>query len=799
MKAQNLRTFLVALGATICVTGNASTPEPDTAAIATLKRVAATINEVPSIGSRSVVPMPNVPNGYTATFVSSDCLPVVARNGRIAAPLVNTKVHLYYTLSDNQGNRCDIPSIATTIEGRHKPEANANVKPFVVPALREWMGRQGALALSKNVTIVIDKACHEPLAEVTSTFANDITALLGTKPKIRVGAPKKGCIYLTLSHADTTLGNEGYTLDINQWVSISATSSTGCFWGTRSVLQLLEQSNALPKGVARDYPKYERRGFMLDVGRKFFTIDFLRQYVKFMSYYKLNEFQVHLNDNGFRGFFGDKWDSTYSAFRLESSTYPGLTAKDGHYSKKEFIDLQLLAKQYGVNIVPEIDAPAHTLAFAHFMPEIGSKQFGMDHLDLDNPKTYEFMDALLKEYLEGPNPVFIGNEMHIGTDEYSNKVAEKFRAFTDRYIRYVESFGKRARVWGALTHAKGSTPVKSDNVIMDVWYNGYANPADMIDQGYDVISIPDGLVYIVPAAGYYYDYLNNEWLYNSWEPVQIGKEVFPYGHPKILGGKFAVWNDHVGNGISEKDVHHRVLLSMKVLGQKMWMGNSTDTDFATFKAKAALLSEAPGVNVSGSVRSVSDVAAHYTFDTKKVADESGNKRNGKAGKGVTFASDEGARCASVGSGATIQLPIDEVGYGYTATIRVKRQSNDAGTVLLQSPNATLWLSDPKTGKLGFSRDGYTYTFDYSLPVNSWTTITIQGDSKGTTLWVDGKKMERLEGRIQEFNGGKNKMACIQTLVLPLATIGSSSNTASFLIDDMKVYCRTLAENEIAKQ
>ena len=38
----------------------------------------------------------------------------------------------------------------------------------------------------------------------------------------------------------------------------------------------------------------------------------------------------------------------------------------------------------------EIDAPAHTLAFYHYHPELGSAQYGKDHLDLHNPKTYEF-------------------------------------------------------------------------------------------------------------------------------------------------------------------------------------------------------------------------------------------------------------------------------------------------------------------------------------------------------------------------------------------------------------------------
>ena len=67
---------------------------------------------------------------------------------------------------------------------------------------------------------------------------------------------------------------------------------------------------------------------MLDVGRKFFTMDFLRQYVKILSFYKLNEFQIHLNDNGFVQFFDNDWNKTYAAIRLESERCPGLPAKN---------------------------------------------------------------------------------------------------------------------------------------------------------------------------------------------------------------------------------------------------------------------------------------------------------------------------------------------------------------------------------------------------------------------------------------------------------------------------------------
>ena len=84
------------------------------------------------------------------------------------------------------------------------------------------------------------------------------------------------------------------------------------------------------------------------------------------------------------------------------------------------------------------------------------------------------------------------------------------------------------------------------------------------------MSIPDGLVYIVPAAGYYYDYLNCQYLYDSWTPAQIGNEKFEENDPAILGGMFAVWNDHVGNGITVKDIHDRLFPALQTLSAKCW-------------------------------------------------------------------------------------------------------------------------------------------------------------------------------------------------------------------------------------
>ncbi|MBO7271306.1 MAG: family 20 glycosylhydrolase, partial [Bacteroidaceae bacterium] len=368
--------------------------------------------------------------------------------------------------------------------------APKNVKPFVIPEIREWQGGEGMFNITGKTKIVSPKE-NEELAEVADMLACDYNKLTGTTLK-RGKEAGKGNIVLAITN-DARLGAEGYTINIDENIEITATTKRGAIWATRTLLQIAEQNDGnLPKGNIVDYPDYEMRSFMLDCGRKFIPISFLHEYVDFMAYYKMNTFHIHLNDNGFKQFFNHDWAKTPSGFRLESDLFPGLASRDGYYTKEEFIELQKHAEKVGVEIIPEFDVPAHSLAFVHYRPELGSKDYGLDHLDLFNPATYTFVDSLFMEFLGGDEPVFRGPRFHVGTDEYSNRdsaVVEKFRYFTDFCIRTAEKYGKQACVWGALTHAKGKTPVKVDNVLMYEWYNGYADPTDMINLGYDVVSI----------------------------------------------------------------------------------------------------------------------------------------------------------------------------------------------------------------------------------------------------------------------------------------------------------------------
>lgn len=511
---------------------------------------------------------------------------------------------------------------------------------------------------------------------------------------------------------DKTLGDEGYAINItNKGITATAPTERGLLWAQRTLTQLFEQSadGSLPCGTIKDSPRYPMRGFMLDCARKFIPLKNLYDLVDLMSYYKMNTLQLHLNDCGMMHYFNSDWDATPAFFRLECDTYPGLASPDGYYTKKEFKALQKYAASQGVEIIPEIDTPAHSLAFTHYRPDLGSKEYGMDHLDLQHPDLYPFLDALFKEYLEGDDPVFCGSRVNIGTDEYSNRdsvIVEEFRRFTDHYIRYVESYGKQAALWGSLTHADGVTPVKADGVLMNCWYNGYADPHKMKEAGYQLLCIPDEMVYIVPAVGYYQDYLDCKFLYENWTPAHIGTEVFEEGDPSIQGGMFALWNDHAGNGIGVIDIMDRVYPAVQTISAKTWSADRVSLDYAAFD-------------------SLRQDVGHAIFRQ------------------------------AVG-----------IGWPYTVSFEIDGADEVPGTALASDGYTTLWLADPLRGLLGYSRDGYLYTFNYRVE-RGHHTVAIKCTDMYTQLIVDGRVRDTLQRRWRYYsNKGEIQQAEIVTFMYP---------------------------------
>ena len=602
-------------------------------------------------------------------------------------------------------------------------KTEVNSRPFTIPAIHEWKGGTGQLQLTSQSRILYADARLRTAAEA---LARDLKTM-GITPSVAEGKKASAADILFIYKPLKKLGDEGYTIDIDKSVRIEGTER-GAYHAAQTLLQI---GLNLPQGHIADRPDYPLRGLMLDCGRKYIPMDYMRRLVRTMAYYKMNTLEVHLNDKGHAPFFYNDWNQVYSAFRLESDLFPGLTAEDGSYTKDEFRQFILDAAAQGVEIIPEIDAPAHSLCFSHYRPSLGSKEFGMDHLELTNPEVIPFIDSLYAEYLGGPNPVFVCPRVHIGTDEYSNKkqeIVELFRSFTDHLIHTVESYGKQAVLWGALTHARGETPVKVDNVLMFDWYNRYAQPDSMYKLGYQLVCIPDRSTYIVPAAGYYFDYLNIPRLYKEFTPANIAGVRFPERDPQIKGGMFAVWNDVIGNGIAVPDIHHRIMPALQVIAEKTWAVDTIRT-CDEWQRLATNISEAPGINDLG-----------------------------RYPKGIVLES------AKVDPNSSREIPF--IGWPYRVSFDIEAKEEVRGTALFRDNEAEFYLADPATGRLGFIRDGYLFSFKHSLRPGAREHIAIEGTNVDTKLYVNGKLVETLSPQLRTFPKDQ-KYKIVRTLRFPL--------------------------------
>ena len=522
---------------------------------------------------------------------------------------------------------------------------------------------------------------------------------------------------------------------------------------------------------------------MLDVARKSFQMDFLEELVKTMSWYKLNNFHVHLNDNCF-GKLEDGKTPDYSAFRLESDI-PNLTNTDLYYTKDEFRSFILNSREVGVDIVPEFDSPGHSGAFVRARPDL-ARADSNEYLDVENPEALEFIKSVFAEYTSGDNPVFPkGTVIQIGTDEYKRGNKEAFRKYQDELLKFIrDEQGYTPRVWGSQTENEGTTPITVDDVQMNLWYVGYANPREMYEKGYKCINSNDGDLYIVPGAGYYYDYLNQSHIHSTWQPNKIGNFTIPVGDDQMLGSTFHVWNDKTGpsndNGTSDVEVFDRIFHILPTFSAKLW-GDIEDYSVNDLNTLTEKIKYAPNSNPTYEIETEGNKVLDYNFNNDRGLDKSGNEFNMVAQENISYEEGKNRNALSLKGGASyVETPLEDLGLNSYLEFWVKRDSNSGNDeqILFESENGAIKAVQKDTGKLGFSREGHDYSFNYELPKDEWVKIKLETKFTRTLLYVNDEFVDELS-----ISGTGGKWA---TLIIPLERIGSKTNAFIGEIDDVQV-------------
>ena len=756
--------------------------------------------------------MPEVPEGFEISFVGADYEQILDRDLTVYQPLVTQQIKMNFNVkaAGKDGKAVGSKEYTMTVTGKYEQEEGDNAKPAVIPELAEWKGAKGGeFAVKDGSHIVVANKDKAALQRAATEFQKDYKDILGKDLQIvYADSANAGDFFFTLVEAGTGLKEEGYNLKIGDSVTVEAESSTGAYWATRSILQILKQTDGtIAKGEARDYPKYEVRGFMLDVARRPFSKKIVDEVAKTMSWYKMNDLQLHLNDNYiFLEEYtkaGEDPMTAYEGFRLESNIKADgnlnkvdLTSDDIYWTKDEMRSMIQDYREIGMNVVPEFDTPAHSLSFTKVRPDLrfGTSGRENDHFNLHDKysDSLEFVTGLWDEYLKGDNPVFDqGTTVNVGTDEYDGRYAEQFRQFTDDLLAHVQENGNQVRLWGSLSMRKGNTPVRSEDVQMNIWNDGWANPKEMYKEGYDLIDMNDGTVYIVPAAGYYGDYLNKQHLYSNYDPAK--RMGVPVGSEQTLGGAYAIWNDMVdkkANGLSEMEIYDRFNDAAPFYASSL--SGDEEKTYAEATEVSEAVGEAPRTNAYDKVDSKGDTIVSYDFD-EGLNDESGN---GYDAKDAVNAKVEDKAFVLNGKESYVSTPLDRVGPGKELSFDITmKKPGMPGEILFEADAeyGTYDIRIMEDGTLGFTREGYDYSFGYKLPVNQKVSLTIRTDGDVTSLIADGKKYSATGSYTYE---GDLKASNISraSLSLPTERIGSKTNAVNAVIDNIVLTSKVVKED-----
>lgn len=260
-------------------------------------------------------------------------------------------------------------------------------------------------------------ACGQAEKPVLLPLPQEITWLKGSA---KADAPVTERLVESLPEAALN-GEEAYRLTVRrEGVVLEALTEKGLANG-RKTLRQLSAGGRIPCCEIRDWPAFRVRGWMMDVGRTYVSMEELYREVEVFSQFKLNVFHLHLTEN--------------EAWRLESRKYPQLNAPESmtrqpglFYTREQMQALDRYCRERGVTLVPELDMPGHSAAF--------ERAFGFG---MQSEKGLSVVKDLLEELME----VFSSEYIHIGTDEVQFTMPE----FVPEVVAFVRSKGRKALSW----------------------------------------------------------------------------------------------------------------------------------------------------------------------------------------------------------------------------------------------------------------------------------------------------------------------------------------------------------------
>ena len=468
----------------------------------------------------------------------------------------------------------------------------------IIPKPVSLKTNNGTFRIDRNTVIVADEG-NRDAADFFNKYLEDY---YGFNLNTAESAQKNYIRFSSRTFVKAPENKEHYTFtSTSKGVDITGDSYDGTFRGTQTLIQLLPPAKAtslsIPQVSIDDQPRLGYRGLMLDVGRHFFGVDYVKRFIDYIALHKMNTFHWHLTED--------------QGWRIEITKYPKLTEvgayRDGtiighhpgtgndniryggFYTQEEIKDVLEYAKKRHITVVPEIEMPGHAGAALASYSYLGctggpyevSQTWGV-HKDVycaGNDSVFTFLEGVLDEVME----LFPSEYIHIGGDECPKdawKVCPKCQKrikelglkdehelqsyFIQRIEKYVNSKGKKIIGWDEILEG-GLAP----NATVMSW-RGEKGGIEAAKQDHDVIMTPTTYVYFDYAQQKNEDslviggYLPIEKVY-GYEPVpQVLNDA---QKKRILGGQANVWTEYMSN---PRKVEYMIFPRVAALSEVLW-------------------------------------------------------------------------------------------------------------------------------------------------------------------------------------------------------------------------------------
>ena len=481
----------------------------------------------------------------------------------------------------------------------------------ILPQPKEVTCGKGYFSLSGRTVLAVENS--EQVA-VARYFADLLGKSAGFTPMVI--ETNGGDVHFV---SDSSMKPESYSVHVTRNdIVIKAADKAGFFYAIQSIRMSLPakmksankaggEEYRIPVMKIYDEPRFSYRGFMLDVARYFMPKEELMKMIDCMAMLKLNNLHLHLtDDNGWRleikryprltEVGSQRADRGNIPFPNRRNQYPGETTQEGgYYTQADMKQIVAYAAQRNINIIPEIDMPAHSNAAIAAYPELTCPVvdkplsvlpgLGGDHADIiycaGKEETFHFIEGVLDEVMS----IFPSQYIHIGGDEawktYWRKcplckkrmkqnglehVEDLQGYFMNRVAKYLQSNGRQVLGWDEICNSR-----IPDGAVVLGWQGNGKAALKAAAQGHNIIMTPAKTLYLIRYQGPQWfeplTYFGNNTLKDVYQYEPVGEDWNDSYKNLLMGVQASMWTEFCS---TPEQVMYQVFPRLAALAEVAW-------------------------------------------------------------------------------------------------------------------------------------------------------------------------------------------------------------------------------------